>query len=469
MGRIATLSEELLLMMHRGFDSVTNELIKESRDHSYKSEFIEVDKFLSKSNDGFCLDGKRCLEIQKPHALVIAGSGVGKTSSIVIPSILKSNNSMILNDPSGELLLHTGHNLKERGYDVIVINLSNSLISRSWNPMHRIKDKSDANKIAGMLVRATLGEGKDPFWNISATAIISLVIQIQIHQKEKYRTFVNTLHLLQQFSFNPKVLDALIIHTNNQQIINEYKNFISYDTKLRTSIIATAISALQIFSDPEVSKITAIDTLGIEDLRKGKRAIFIQCNSTDSNYYSVLISIFFEQMCKLLMSKLPEGGDSDRYVQFVLDEFPVLHLPSISSILSTSRKYLANVMLLCQDYAQVEQLYGANDAQTIRNNCIAKLYMTGLSYGVTKDLSQELGRFEYTTDTGNSVRELLTADEVRTMSADEAILLYGNAQPMKLKLTPYYDNPSMRSKTQNKTESFIGDAYENELHFLNME
>jgi type IV secretory pathway TraG/TraD family ATPase VirD4 len=265
---------------------------------------------------------------------------------------------------------------------------------------------------------------------------------------------------------NPKIFDQLVLQTGSAQLINEYKNFLAYDTKLRTSILATSVAALQIFSDNEVVKVTARDTLQIEDIRKEKLAIFIHCNISDTTYYSVLISIFFEQICKEIMSKLPDNGD--RYIQIVLDEFSSMFLPSIQVVISNIRKYMGNILLLCQDYAQIENIYGALDAQAIRNNCIAKLYMAGLSYSVAKDISQELGRFEYTKDNRHATRELLTADEVRTIGADEAILIYGNVEPIRLKLTPYYTNPLMKLRTDMIPFQLNGDAQHNEVVLFEM-
>lgn len=461
MGLFSALLEESFNYLHKGVDSISHELIKKPTNHSYKSEFIQQDEILSSKNDGYCLDGKNCLSIKKPHTLIVGGSGSGKSSNIVIPSVCKSNHNLLINDPSQEIYANTSGYLHSKGYTIKVINFSDASLSSSYNPLFRIKDSSDAHKIAQMFVRSVLGKGKDPFWNISASGIISLVIRVLLYQEPYYQTLSNTLHLLQQLSFNPKIFDVLIANTGSSQLINEYKNFLTYDVKLRTSILATAVAALQFFSDNEVAKVTATDTLQIEDIRKEKIAIYIHCNISDATYYSVLISIFFEQLCKELMAKLPDNGD--RHVQIILDEFSSMYLPSIQIVISNIRKYMGNVLLLCQDYAQIENIYGANDAQSIRNNCIAKLYMAGLSYSVAKDVSQELGRYEYTNDNRNTVRELLTADEVRTIGANEAILIYGNVSPIKLNLTPFYANPFMKLKSDIPPIQLQGDAQYNTI------
>ncbi len=85
------------------------------------------------------------------HALIIGSTGSGKTTTFVNPMIqlLASTNagsSMIMTDPKGELFqLHSGY-LKERGYDVKVIDLRDTYTSYRWNPLDSIYDMYDEYK-----------------------------------------------------------------------------------------------------------------------------------------------------------------------------------------------------------------------------------------------------------------------------------------------------------------------------------
>lgn len=47
-----------------------------------------------------------------------------------------------------------------------------------------------------------------------------------------------------------------------------------------------------------------------------------------------------------------------------------------------------------------------------------------------------------------STSELATPDEVRMLPRDKAILICGNYNPMKLTLTPYYNNPFLKLRTE---------------------
>lgn len=436
------------------------------KSHTYDAKFITYEEVLSRYNKGFCLDGRRCLARDEPNVLVCAPSGAGKSTVISIPSLLKADASIICNDPSGEQYLKTAGYLISQGYDVQVINFS-QINGTFYNPIARIYGTADAQKIAGMLVRNVLNTPSDPFWSISASNLISLCIRILLHQDRKYQNFANVRHVVQLLTFEPKEIDKLVAQTNAQDIISDYKSFIAQDTKLRTSIIATAMSALQIFADPIVAKVTSKDTVDLETLRKKKTAIFLHSSTSDMKYYATLISIFFEQTTKVLMTKLPEKEDN--YVFFILDELSSLYLPSLEIIIANIRKYKGSLLCILQSFQQLINIYGREQANAIRMNCFAKMYFAGLDHQTASELSQQLGKYEWTEDeTGKKhTRELATADEIRMMPREKAILICGNYNPMKLTLTPYYNNPFLKLRTQIPVPQHKGQLDEEPVELLN--
>ena len=79
------------------------------------------------------------------HSLVIGSTGSGKTTTFINPMIqllasTKAGSSMIMTDPKGELFsLHSKY-LKERGYDVRLLDLRDTYSSSRWNPLDSIWD-----------------------------------------------------------------------------------------------------------------------------------------------------------------------------------------------------------------------------------------------------------------------------------------------------------------------------------------
>ena len=79
------------------------------------------------------------------HSIIIGSTGSGKTTTFVNPMIQllgasSAGSSMIMTDPKGELFNIHSEFLKERGYDVKVIDLRDTYSSYRWNPLDSIWD-----------------------------------------------------------------------------------------------------------------------------------------------------------------------------------------------------------------------------------------------------------------------------------------------------------------------------------------
>lgn len=94
------------------------------------------------------LNKKGVLEINfmsGAHSLVIGSTGSGKTTTFINPMIqlLAATNcgsSMIMTDPKGELFSLHSQFLKDRGYNVLLLDLRDTYSSCRWNPLGGIWD-----------------------------------------------------------------------------------------------------------------------------------------------------------------------------------------------------------------------------------------------------------------------------------------------------------------------------------------
>ncbi|MCQ2409350.1 MAG: type IV secretory system conjugative DNA transfer family protein [Clostridia bacterium] len=144
------------------------------------------------------------------HAIVIGSTGSGKTTTFVSPMIQilaasAAGSSMIVTDPKGELFSMHSQFLKDRGYDVKVVDLRDTYSSYRWNPLDMIWDgyqkylfahndafvRDDDVKESGL----TLGEdesqfvGLDTWYEFNGKAFAnyeSLVQAIKVFKKKTY-------------------------------------------------------------------------------------------------------------------------------------------------------------------------------------------------------------------------------------------------------------------------------------------
>ncbi len=77
------------------------------------------------------------------HVLIVGASGTGKTACWVEPSMqilseLKTKPSLFITDPKGEIFSHHSLKLKNQGYTVLQLDLTQPYASKRWNPLENI-------------------------------------------------------------------------------------------------------------------------------------------------------------------------------------------------------------------------------------------------------------------------------------------------------------------------------------------
>jgi type IV secretion system protein VirD4 len=440
------------------------------KNYGFKAEFGREGSLLSPGEKGFCLTGKKSLSIKNSYqnALVVGGTGTGKSSIVLLPSLYTMQGSFIIHDPSGELYAKSAGFLEQKGYEIKRLHFSAPDVSSGYNPLQRAHSSSDIQKVAALLVENALGKGsKDPFWNTQSVALLSMLISILKTQQEKYRTLYNVRLLLNHLGANPEKTDKLFADFAGETLYTEYKSFLAYDEKVINGVIATAKAALQIFSDEAVAKVTGFDSIDFADFRNRPTALFIQNSVADQKYYSALTSIFFEQFFAYVLSRFPEEGEQDIF--FLIDECSSLRLPTLQLAVANVRKHRSGIMLIVQDFNQLIHHYGRYEAEAIRSNCFAKLFFTGQGLETAKDLEATLGRFEYKDKEGRkNIRSLMTSDEIRTMRADRALLICGHHAPVFAKLYPYYENRQLCSFSEIPAPSSSSEILFSELPELSI-
>jgi type IV secretion system protein VirD4 len=409
------------------------------------ADFLPVIQLLSQWNKGFCLNGTKSLTVKQSYtsAMVLGGSGSGKSVSVCIPSIYnlaKHGHSLCIHDPAGEIYSGVAGYLATQGYTIKIIHFANPSISDGYNPMARAKSTSDIQKVATLLVRNALGENnKDPFWQTQSVMLISLMMRILQKQSPWFQTLANVKYLIDSMTVKPEALDILVVQCHDQLILNEWKQFLAMDKKLLTSIISTVRASLVLLTDPDVQKVTAFDSISFEKFRTEKVALFIANKGGDIAYYSALSSAFFEQFFSHIMERIPEK--QDRSIFFIIDEASSLYLPSMQLALSNLRKFKAGIMNIAQDFNQFIHLYGNYTAEAIKSNSFAKVYFPGQPLNTCQELERFLGTFEFEDEKGNRrTRHLMTTDEIRAMEPNTSIIIAGSHRAVFTRMKPYFKN-----------------------------
>lgn len=432
-----------LRFLNEGAERLTNS--GSPTKEGFDATFLPVSKVMSSLNKGFCLTGLQSLSLNDSHkhAMIIGGSGTGKTTCVLLPSIYsmaRHGHSLCVHDPSGEIYQASAGYLGSMGYTVKTLHFNKAEVSDGYNPLARVETLSDAYKVATALVQNALGKsGTDAFWNSQAVGLIALMIAVLKKQGSAFRTLTNVKVLVDCFQAEPELLDLLVVRCHDEAMLKEYKNFLRTEKKVLANIISTCRSALMLFSDESVQKVTSFDSVDFDSFRREKTALFIMNKTSDLPYYAPLSATFFLQFFGHVMSSpIPRKGE--RSICFLIDEASSLYLPGTLQIaLANLRKFSCAVMLVIQDFNQLCHLYGKPEAESIRSNCFSKVYFPNQPIETCKELEAVLGKREYEDKEGHKkTRVLLSADEIRCMDSSHALILCGSNRAIYAYMRPYY-------------------------------
>ncbi len=437
-------------ILDEGMNLIIDKL--ETKDHTLKASFGRAGKILSSNNDGYVIDGFKSItkKMSRSNVCVIAPSGVGKSQVVVIPSIIniaKSESSMIINNPHGELGATIPY-LESIGYEIIDLDLSSENSKFFFNPLLRCIDTSSVNKTASLLLKKGMGGGKNQgdatsnFFNTKSIELIGMLINfLREKDMEDYYNLTNVFHLLENMQANPDGVKSLF-ESSSEKLRLKYLSFIGASKDTLSSIIATSQAALSfIGNDQNLANLTSQDNIDFEKFRTNKIACFVRIPIGDSEYYQKIAGLFFEQFFSHVFRQKPDEGN-DIFV--ILDEMGAIAptLSDFSNIISSGRKFRIPILGVLQSENQLFDVYGRNAGLAILNNFNTKVYFSGL-YDEADRLEKFLGQYTYTEKGKNDhetkrTRNLMTSDEIRNMPVNQVICISSGIKPLKLQVTPAY-------------------------------
>lgn len=393
---------------------------------------------------GLCIDGRNRISVEASyrHAAIIAPSGAGKTSTYILPNLLRLKTSALTLDPSGELSENSAGWLASQGFVVKRLNVAEPADSLCFNPLYRANTASELQQVAEILVYAAYPDprGGQRYWNDGARAILTILLRLLKQTDPRFHTLRNLRFLLNHFGQDGAALSDFVSRTADPATRAEWEGFLAQDKRTIQGILSGAKTALGKFADPALCELTDTETLHFEDLRRRKTIIYITVPEHRIGYYQFFLTLLYTQVLSFCMEQ-PAPGEPYLPIYFFLDEFGNSgRIPGFSTIATSIRKRQCSISIVLQDIAQVEHVYGRSDASTILNGATSsRIFMPGLSLATCLEVERMLGRQTIQLDEHHEAgRALLTADEVRTLRDDEALYLYANKRPIRLRMKPYY-------------------------------
>ena len=405
------------------------------------------------------LDGRK--HRRNLNTVVVGGSGAGKTRFYAKPNLCQANTSFTVLDPKGELLRSTGHLLRQKGYEVRVLDLLNMEKSHCYNPFVYLRDDNDVQRLVTNLFKSTTPKGSqsnDPFWDTAASMLLlALIFYLKYEAPPDEQNFPMVMEMLRAADVREdcdeytspldELFERLEMREPDHIAVKYYKGYHSGSAKTLKSIQITLAARLEKFNLSSLAALTATDELDLPSLGEKKVALFalIPDNDTSFNFLvSILYTQLFQQLFYLADHKY--GGSLPVPVHFLMDEFSNVSLPEdFSKILAVMRSRNVYASIILQNVAALKALF-EKEWESILGNCDEFLYLGGNETSTHKLISESyLGKSTIDTNTygkssgrnGNystnyqiSGRELLTPDEVRMLDNRYALLFIRGERPV---------------------------------------
>lgn len=462
-------------MVNTGFEKLSI-LKSNSQCYSLNTKKFGVSKSGSKYLGGVPLlvdseSNKIYIDDGDTHTLVFGATGSLKTRTVVMPTVRivgEAGESMVINDAKGELYARLGEELHNNGYEIKILNLRDSSLGNSWNPLflpYKFYLEGDidracefANDVASNLMID--GTSSDPFWEISASdTMFGLILWLFKYAKEfnlpEAMINISSIIQLRHELFSPAhgrpagILGNSYIWKyveNDELIATALRGSVFAPNETRASILATWDSKIRSLSiRPTLLEMLANNDIDIADLGRKKMALFLIVPDEKTTYH-VLVSLFIKQSYEYLIytASKNQGGRLGNRVNYILDEFSSLPvIGDFPAMITASRSRDMRFLLVVQSKGSLEKRY-KEEAETIMANCSNWIFFTSRELPLLRQLSELCGMKANGKEPNISIYELQQFDK----SKCEALLLAGRLKPAKVNLIDI-DDPLFGQKSYN--------------------
>ena len=472
----------------------------------YRSGFEGIICNSFKKNGKFYIEG--CKEV---HSLIVGGTGSGKTTGVISPTIQanavsKKKSSMLIYDLKGDLYREHSELLEKEGYRVIVMDFKRPVQSVKYNPLAIIWDlyqeyleakaKGDiieqtnldtkiSNYISDIALKIVpTASGENKVWSEGSQGIIKGLLWGMLEDstvegynitKEKY-TLSQISNILNIPSQREELFNFLQHRPKDSMVFKKSGIILNNDSeKTVSSYISNTQSNLEKFTEKSIELVTQSSDFEMKELLEQPTAIFVVIDDTNTATH-ILCSIFASQLRNyLVLHADTHGGALERTWYFLLDEFA--NLPKIENFnkwMSTDRSRKLFYCVILQSISQLKNIFNEEEKNEILNNCTLQVYLKASElqslqyfqnlFGTFTEYSRSSNINEKSLEAGvyegsKSLvqRHLVNIDDLQYIEIGNSYFFYAGLPPCKATLIPIYD------EELNKNRTFQRGAYKTDI------
>lgn len=405
---------------------------------------------------------------QYEHLLLVAPTGAGKTSGVILPNLLAEpgTRSLVITDPKRELMRKSTQALRARYRpgNLWALDFLDPGLSRGYNPLAYVTDAASADLFAQTWVRNT-GESKDAFWSNAARTLIGAAALHLVATEEITPPLIALVDFL--CGMPAESVGAALGESPVSEVRRLARGFLANMAKnerLLGSVFTELPPRFTCLNLPEVRAVTGSNEIDFARFAREPTALYLALDPQYARTLAPLTACFFLHLFMTLtaIAKAVPSGALPVPVLAYLDEFGTVgHIPEFANRMATVRSAGIGCLLVVQDLAQLTKAYGEEDADTILSNATTKMCLGRVTHDDAEYFSKLAGTTTVMSanrsasrallvpwaDRGNrgmgeAQRALITPDELRTMR-DAVFVVAGHRHPVRAQQRRYYDDPTL--------------------------
>ena len=426
--------------------------------------------------------GRRCVMLAGQQGVALAAPPrAGKGTGVVVPNALNWPGSLVCVDIKRENWTLTAGFRERSGQACHLFDpFAEDGRTARWNPFFYVSQDplrrvNDLQRIAEMLYPDP--PNVDPFWTASAR---SLFLGIALYLFETPSLPATIGEVLRQGMASDdegfgqhwkRVIEGR--QSGNRpltpQCVRALYDVIDLAPVTASSIRKTFTSRLDLWLNPILDAATSSNDFDLRELRLKPLSIYVGVNPDDLHRLRPVLSLFFQQAIGLQTRELPELNPALKYqVMMLLDEVAALgRIPIIAEAISYLPGYNVRVVLVIQTPAQLREIYGAHNAETMLKSLAARIVFAPKDYPDAREISDELGfttvkvktysapqynfsdskgRRSRTQNISEQRRALLLPQEVKELGTDHEIIFYEGMRPIRCRKIRYFEDPRFKAR-----------------------
>lgn len=391
------------------------------------------------------------------HSLIIGASGSGKTWTIIDPLVKilgKAGESMIVTDPKGEIYENNANMLREKGYNVIIVNFRDPEHGSAWNPLtlpYRYWKQGKEDKAMELLEDLATNilvdaNNNDPFWQKTAADYFTgLALGLFEDAKSEKEINLNSINAMSTFGeercgANKYDKEYFKLKGELSSAYISAAATITAPADTKGGITSTFRQKVRIFSSRQkLAEMLSYTDFDVTRIGKEKTAVFLKIHDEKTTYHA-LATIFVKQVYECLIDEAQKEENLKLKIRtnFILDEFANMPaLKDVESMITASRSRNMRFTFGIQNFSQLNKVYGKDVAETIKGNCGNMFYLITTEYAALEEISKLLGDVKPKDAKEGKpqppIRPLVTVSDLQQMKKFEMIIKRFRNMPFKTK------------------------------------